>query len=359
MSPYIIKRILLIPPTLLGILFFNFLLVQFAPGGPVEQMIAEIQGTSMGSGANIGGSGGAVDTALTHDHTLGQTVIDPELIEQIKKQYGMDKPFWTRFFLMVKKYAQFDLGESYFRGKTVVALIREKLPVSISLGFWSALLVYAISIPLGIAKAVRAGTRFDVWTSFFVILGYAVPGFLFGTLLILFFAGGSFFSWFPLKGLVSANWEQLSWAGKILDYAWHMTLPLLTQVLGGFASLTLLTKNAFLEEMGKQYVLTARAKGLTAKRILWAHIFRNACLVLVVSFPRAFLHLLFTGALLVEILFSLDGLGFLGFNATLTRDYPVIFGTLFVFTLFSLVLHIIGDLLYRQVDPRINFERRQ
>jgi microcin C transport system permease protein len=352
MLAYFLKRLALIVPTLLGILFLNFLLIQFVPGGPIERILAQEEGFSdslsqLSGDVKAPPSGRSAETAS----------MTQKVMKALQKQYGFDKPFWERFRLMIAQYLHFDLGESYFRGKRVLQLIRESLPVSISLGFWSILFIYLISIPIGILKAVRHGTRFDFWSSFFVILGYALPTFLVAVFLILFFAGGSFFSWFPLRGLTSEKWHLLSWGQKIRDYAWHMTLPLLTQVISGFASLTLLTKNAFLEEVKKQYVTTARAKGCTEKRILFKHIFQNAVLVLISGFPHAFLHVFFTGSLLVEITFSLNGLGLLGFNAMIARDYPVIFGTLYIFTLVSLFTHLLGDLLYMKADPRITFGR--
>ena len=359
MSGYFIRRLLLVPPTLLGVLFLNFLLIQSAPGGPVEQAIAELQGLSGDATSFVSGAERPDMSALNQDTHLyrGGSGLDPQIVRDIEKMYGFDKPFWTRFGLMVQKYLTGDLGMSYFKGRPVNDLIKNCLPVSISLGVWSTLLVYFISIFLGIAKACRHGTSFDVTTSFVVILGYAVPGFLFGVLLILLFAGGSFWSIFPLRGLTSPGWEDFSLLHKVGDYFWHMALPLLTQVLSGFASLTFLTKNAFLEELNKPYVLTAYAKGLTERQVLFGHVFRNAFLVLLVGFPQAFLHMFFTGAFLVEIIFSLDGLGLLGFTAAITRDYPVIFGTLYIFTLLSLFLHIIGDFLYVKVDPRLHFDR--
>lgn len=358
MVMYLLKRLLLVPPTLLGILFLNFLIVQIAPGGPVEQMIAQMQGIAVDATGRLTGvvqdHGGSED-----DLYRGGQGLSPELIQEIEKMYGFDKPFWTRFGLTIRNYLRGNFGDSFFRGKPVFELLKERLPVSISLGLWSTLILYGISIPLGVRKALKHGTLFDAWTSVLVIVGYAIPGFLFAILLIVFFAGGSFWSWFPLRGLVSSDWETFSWGHKILDYAWHMALPLLTQVLGGFAALTLLTKNAFLEETCKQYVTTARSKGLTERSILFRHVFRNASLVLVAGFPSALLHLLFTGSLLIEIVFSLDGLGLLGFTAAVNRDYPVIFGTVCVFTLISLLLHILGDFLYVFVDPRIHFEKRK
>ena len=358
MLGYILKRLLLIIPTLLGIIFLNFVIVQIAPGGPVEQMIAELQGTAVDATARL--SGFSEPTRSSQDSLYtGAQGLDPNLVREIEKMYGFDQPFWTRFWILLRNYMSGNLGDSYFKGKPVLDLILEKLPVSLSLGLWSTILIYLISIPLGISKARHHGTPFDLWTSAIVIFGYAIPGFLFGILLVLLFAGGSFWSLFPIRGLTSSGWDTFSWSHTILDYFWHMALPLATQLLGGFASLTLLTKNAFLEEIKKQYVITARAKGLSERRILLSHVFHNACLVLIVGFPAAFLHIFFAGSLLVEIIFSLDGLGLLGFQSAITRDYPVIFGTLFVFTLLSLILHVLGDLLYRMADPRIDFQKRK
>lgn len=361
MGRYLLKRILLIPPTLFSILFLNFILIQWAPGGPVERAIAEFQGLSGGSMSSSLVGGGFADTEIPQGEDAGlyrgSAGVPPKIVKEIEAMYGFDKPFWTRFYLMVGKYLRGDLGESYYKKQPVGKLIRDKLPVSISLGLWSTLLVYAVSLWLGIRKAQRHRSRFDSLTSIAVVVGYAVPAFLFGLLLIVLFAGGSYWSFFPLRGLVSSGAENWSWGMRILDYVWHMVLPLATQVLGGFASLTLLTKNAFLEEMQKPYVTLAYAKGLTEKRVLACHIFRNALLVLIVGFPQAFLHMFFTGSLLTEVLFSLDGIGYLGFQATLVRDYPVVFGTLFVFTLCSLIMHVVGDLLYAKVDPRMHFRR--
>ena len=357
---YLLKRLLLVIPTLLGILFLNFLIVQLAPGGPVDQMIAQVQGNAVDPSARLSGASPQFAGAES-EHTLyrGADGLSPEIIAEIKRLYGFDQPFWTRFITTLSRYADGDLGVSYFRGERVAQLIWDRLPVSISLGLWSTLILYGVSIPLGMIKARRQGSLFDVWTSVLIIIGYAIPGFLFALMLIILFAGGSFFSFFPLRGLISEEWATLSWAGKVADYAWHMTLPLCTQLLGGFAALTLLTKNAFLEELSKAYVTTARAKGIGGRRVLMGHVFRNASLVLVSRFPAAFLHMFFTGALFVEIVFSLDGLGLLGFTATVNRDYPVIFGTLFVFTLLGLLLHVVGDMLYTLVDPRINFKKQE
>jgi microcin C transport system permease protein len=347
----------------------NFIIVQAAPGGPVEQTIARISGTAVEATARISGTGADApaggqqaqqgqqggDSVSTYRGARG---LDPALIKEIERLYGFDKPAHERFLQMMGNYLRFDFGESFFRNRDVVDLVIEKMPVSISLGLWTTLLIYLISIPLGVAKAVRDGTRFDVWTSAVVIVGYAIPGFLFAILLVVLFAGGSFFDIFPLRGLTSPNWDDMSWLARIADYFWHITLPVTALVIGGFAGLTMLTKNSFLEEINKQYVVTARAKGLDEKRVLYGHVFRNAMLIVAAGFPSAFVSILFTGALLVEVIFSLDGLGLLGFEAAINRDYPVMFGTLFVFTLLGLVLNLIGDLTYHAIDPRIDFERR-
>ena len=368
MIAYIIRRLLLIVPTLIGIMAINFLIVQAAPGGPVEQALAQIKGEVTDATARISGSDGA-EAGGSSSNTdsggggssspyRGARGIDPELIADIEKLYGFDKPAHERFLKMLGDYFRFDFGESFFRDTPVIDLVKEKMPVSISLGLWTTLLVYLISIPLGIKKAVRDGTAFDVWTSSIVIIGYAVPGFLFAILLIVLFAGGSFVDWFPLRGLTSENFDALSWPAKVLDYLWHITLPVIAMVVGGFAGLTMLTKNSFIEEINKQYVLTARAKGLSENRVLYGHVFRNAMLIVVAGFPSAFVGILFTGALLIEVIFSLDGLGLLGFEAALNRDYPVMFGTLFFFTLLGLVMNLVGDLMYTVIDPRIDFEKQ-
>lgn len=355
-------------PTLFGIMVLNFVVIQFAPGGPIEQIIAEIQGTAVGATARIGGSG-AGDTSSGGSSTSsgvgsdsayrGAQGLDPEFIKELEVQFGFDKPAHERFFLMIKNYLMFDFGNSYFRDETVVNLVIEKLPVSISIGLWTTLLVYLISIPLGIAKAVRDGTKFDIWTSSLVIVGNAIPSFLFAVALIVLFAGGSYFNWFPLRGLTSDNWEQLSTFGKITDYLWHIALPVTALVIGGFAALTQLTKNSFLDQISQQYVLTARAKGLSERRVLYGHVFRNAMLIVIAGFPSAFIGILFTGSLLIEVIFSLDGLGLLGFEAAINRDYPVIFATVYVFALLGLIMNLIGDLTYTLVDPRIDFEARE
>jgi microcin C transport system permease protein len=370
MSAYIIRRLLLIVPTLFGIMIVNFFVVQAAPGGPVERMIAELSGQGVDATARItgadqgeatGGGQGPATTPSTESTSKyrGARGIDPDLIREIEQLYGFDKPAHERFFQMIGNYLVFDFGESFFRDRSVVGLVLEKMPVSVSLGLWTTLLVYVISIPLGIAKAVRDGTRFDVWSSGVVIVGYAIPGFLFAVLLVVLFAGGSFLDWFPLRGLVSENWETLDWPARIADYFWHITLPVIAMTIGGFAGLTMLTKNSFLEEINKQYVLTARAKGASERRVLYGHVFRNAMLIVVAGFPSAFVSILFTGSLLIEVIFSLDGLGLLGFEAAINRDYPVMFGTLYFFTLLGLLLNLLGDLMYVVIDPRIDFETRE
>ena len=369
MLAYIIRRLALIIPTLFGIMVINFLIVQIAPGGPIEQMIARVQGTAVEATARIGGTAGgdAGANAAQHQATGGDTGsryrgaqgLDPAFIKQLEKEFGFDKPLPERFLHMMSNYLVFDFGNSYFRDRRVVDLVIEKMPVSISLGIWTTLIVYLVSIPLGIAKAVRDGQAFDVWSSGVVIVGYAIPSFLFAVLLIVVFAGGRYLDWFPLRGLVSDNWAALPWYRQILDYAWHMALPVLAMVIGGFAGLTMLTKNSFLEEIGKQYVTTARAKGLAERRVLYGHVFRNAMLIVIAGFPGAFIGILFTGALLIEVIFSLDGLGLLGFEAAINRDYPVMFGTLYFFTLLGLVMNLIGDITYVMVDPRIDFDSRR
>jgi microcin C transport system permease protein len=366
MLAYIIRRLLLIIPTLLGIMVINFVIVQAAPGGPVELMIARIKGTAVAATARIGGSAGGeagatrtVQGAEVTSKYRGARGLDPELVRQLEKLYGFDRPATERFVHMMKNYAVFNFGNSFFQDRPVIDLVLERLPVSISLGLWTTLLVYLVSIPLGIAKAVRDGSAFDVWTSGIIITGYAIPGFLFAVLLIVLFAGGSFFAWFPLRGLVSDNWQQLSWPALVADYFWHMTLPIISLLIGGFASLTMLTKNSFLDEIHKQYVITARAKGLTQRRVLYGHVFRNAMLIVIAGFPAAFVGILFTGALLVEVIFSLNGLGLLGFDAAINRDYPIMFGTLYIYTLAGLLLNLVSDLTYVLVDPRIDFASRE
>ncbi|TWI53162.1 microcin C transport system permease protein [Pseudomonas duriflava] len=358
MLAYILRRVLFIIPTLFGILLINFVIIQAAPGGPVDQAIARLEGLNTPGGSTGQISEGSAEIAGGSSHYRGGQGLDPELIAQIEQQYGFDKPAPLRFWLMLKNYAQLDFGESFFRDTTVTDLILEKMPVSISLGLWSTLILYVISIPLGIAKAVRHGSRFDVWTSSAIVIGYAIPAFLFGILLIVFFAGGSYFQWFPLRGLTSPDFDQLSLGGKIIDYFWHLALPVTTLVIGGFATLTLLTKNSFLDEINKQYVITARAKGLIERRVLYGHVFRNAMLLVIAGIPAALLGVFFSGSLLIEVIFSLDGLGLLSFESIMNRDYPVVFGTLFLFTLFGLLTKLISDLTYMLVDPRIDFESR-
>jgi microcin C transport system permease protein len=359
MLAYILRRILLIVPTLFAIILVNFVIVQAAPGGPVDQLIAELKGTAGGTLSRVSSGGGELTSAPTSaKETRGSRGLDPEFIKELQKLYGFDKPPAERFWLMIRNYLTFNFGSSYYRDRPVLSLIADKLPVSISLGLWTTLLTYLISIPLGIRKAVRDGSNFDVWTSAVVIVGYAIPGFLFAVLLIVLFAGGSYLSWFPLRGLTSDNWADLGWAARIGDYFWHITLPVASLIIGSFASLTMLTKNSFLEEINKQYVVTARAKGLTEHRVLYGHVFRNAMLLVIAGFPAAFISILFTGALLVEVIFSLDGLGLLGFQAAIGRDYPIMFATVYIYTLLGLVLKLISDITYMFVDPRIDFGTR-
>lgn len=359
MGTYIIRRLLLIPPTLFGILLINFLIAQSAPGGPVEQMIANLQGHSVAENNRAGGSSSGVEFSSSGEGQYrGAQGLPPEILEEIKVLYGFDKPLYERFIEMIVSYLSFDFGDSFFRNISVVDLILEKMPVTIGLGLGSTLLIYMISIPLGIAKAVRHRSRFDVWTSCVIIVANAIPSFLLAIALIVFFASGSFLEWFPLRGLTSPDFDNLTWWGKIKDYLWHITLPLTAYTVGGFATLTLLTKNSFLEEINKQYVQTARAKGLTEKQVLYGHVFRNAMLIVIAGFPAAFLSIFVTGSVLIEVIFSLDGLGLLGFESVLSRDYPVIFGTLFIFTLAGLVIKLISDIVYVLVDPRIDFDSR-
>lgn len=366
MTAYIIRRLLLIIPTLLGIMTINFFIIQTSPGGPVERMILQLSGEQDGSLERItgGGQGDLGTASVSADETTsnkssykGANGLDPKLIKDIEKLYGFDKPILQRYFLMLKNYATFSFGDSFFRNASVMELIKEKLPVSISLGIWSTILIYLISIPLGIKKALRHGSKFDVYSSTVVIVGSAIPGFLFAILLVIVFAGGNYLDWFPLRGLVSEHFDTLSVFGKIKDYFWHMTLPVLAMTIGGFATLTMLTKNSFLDEISKQYVLTARAKGLSEKKVLYNHVFRNAMLIIISGFPAAFISLFFTGSLLIEVIFSLDGIGLLSFEATMYRDYPIMFASLYIFTLLGLVMSLISDLTYTFVDPRINFER--
>jgi len=361
MGSYILKRLLLMIPTLFGIMLVAFVIIQFAPGGPMERVIAQLNGTDVGATARIGGGGSEVagSGGAGGVKYRGAQGLDPEFIKELEKQFGFDKPAHERFFMMIKNYMTFDFGDSYFRDVPVIQLIKEKLPVSISLGLWMTLASYLISIPLGVAKAVRNGSRFDIWTSGIVIVGYAIPGFLFGVLLIVLFAGGSFWNLFPLRGLVSDNFDQLSWFEQILDYAWHLVLPLTAIAVSSFATLTLLTKNSFLDEINKQYVVTARAKGLTERRVLYGHVFRNAMLIVIAGFPGAFISAFFTGSLLIEQIFNLDGLGLLSFNSIVNRDYPVVFATMFIFSLMGFAITLVTDLIYTWIDPRIDFEARE
>ena len=357
MAGYLLRRLLLVIPTLLGILTINFAVIQFAPGGPVEQMMAELKGKGTGGTDRLTG-GGVASEASTPGGYRGARGLDPDVVRDIRKMFGFDKPPLTRYVEMLRSYVSFDFGRSFFRDQTVLSLIGQKMPVSISLGLWSTILVYLVSIPLGIAKAVRDGSRFDVATSAAVLVGYAVPGFLVAILLAVLFAGGSFVQWFPLRGLASAGSENWAWHDRVVDYLWHIVLPTTALVVSGFASLTILTKNCFLEEIRKQYTVTARAKGASEPRILYRHVFRNAMLLIIAGFPAAFIGILFSSALLVEIVFSLDGLGLLGFESAIRRDYPVMFGTLYIFTLVGLLMQIVGDIMYTVVDPRIDFEAR-
>lgn len=366
MANYVLKRLLLMIPTLFGILLVSFIVIQFVPGGPVERLIAEMQGhgadaTARFSGAATSDTVGAFAGPGTGESSgyRGAQGLDPEFIKELEKLYGFDKPAHERFFIMVKNYLQFDLGESYYRDIAVIDLILEKMPVSVSLGVWSTLIIYLISIPLGIKKAVKDGEKFDIWTSAVIFVGYAIPSFMFAILLIIVFSGGRYLDWFPLRGIVSDNWADLQWWQQIIDYIWHMTLPVLAMVISGFAGLTMLTKNSFLDEINKQYVLTARAKGLQEKQVLYGHVFRNAMLIVIAGFPAAFMAIFFTGSLLIEVIFSLDGLGLLGYEMIINRDYPVVLGTLYIFSLMGLVLTLIRDLVYVYVDPRIDFEARQ
>jgi len=382
MASYILRRLLLIVPTLIAIITINFFIVQIAPGGPVDQAIAgmsgmqsnmimerisgqgqqEVGGGSIDGTGPAGGPGGDPGTAAGQDAGIssyrGARGLDPEVIAEIEKRFGFDKPLHVRYLDMLKRYAAFNFGESLFKGRSVIGLIIDRMPVSISLGVWSTLIIYLISIPMGIRKAVRNGSRFDIWSSSAIIIGNAIPTFLFAIVLIIFFAGGSYLNWFPLRGLVSDNFVELSLFGKVADYFHHLALPVLAMVIGGFATLTMLTKNSFLDEINKQYVMTARAKGCTEKRILRKHVFRNAMLLIIAGFPSAFISMFFTGSLLIEVIFSLEGLGLLGFEATMQRDYPVMFGTLYMFTLLGLLLNLVSDLTYTVVDPRIDFESR-
>ena len=368
MASYVLRRLLLMIPTLLGIMLVSFVIVQFAPGGPVERVLAQLRGQDGGAMSRVSGGGGDIAAGGGRSQGGGSDAgssryrgaqgLDPAFIRQLEVQYGFDKPAPERFLKMLSDYVRFDFGKSYFRDVPVIGLIREKLPVSITLGLWMTLLSYAISIPLGIRKAVSDGRAFDVWTSGIVIVGYAIPGFLFAILLIVLFSGGSFWQLFPLRGLTSENWAQLSWPNRILDYLWHIALPITAMALGAFATSTLLTKNSFLDEIRKQYVLTARMKGLSERRVLWGHVFRNAMLIVIAGFPGAFIGAFFAGSLLIETIFSLDGLGLLSFESIVNRDYPVVFGSLFIFSLLGLLVNLLSDLTYTWIDPRIDFETR-
>lgn len=362
MTAYITKRLLLMIPTLFGIMLLNFVIVQAAPGGPVERMLAQTQGMESDVQARLGGGSDQVSSSSNGSSSSkykGAQGLDPELVARIEKLYGFDKPAHERFWIMIKSYLTFDFGDSFFRDKSVIDLIVEKMPVSISLGLWSTLIIYLLSIPMGIKKAVNDGSRFDVWTSSVIIVGYAIPGFLFGVLLIVLFAGGSYWDLFPLRGLTSSNFSEMSAFEQFVDYLWHLVLPVSAIVVGGFATLTMLTKNSFLDEINKQYVATARAKGLSEKNVLYGHVFRNAMLIVIAGMPSALIGIFFTGSMLIEVIFSLDGLGLLGFEAALNRDYPVMFGTLFIFTIVGLLLKLISDLTYVFIDPRIDFESRE
>ena len=370
MATYILRRLLLIAPTLFGMLLLSFMLIQFTPGGPVERVLAQLQGTDVGATARIGGSssgeaGGANAAAAGQGDAgmagkyRGAQGLDPEFIKKLEKQFGFDKPAYVRFFMMLRDYLTFNFGQSYFRDVSVLHLIIEKMPVSISLGLWLTLISYLISVPLGIAKAVRDGSTFDVWTSAVIIGGYAIPGFILAILLIVLFAGGSYWSIFPLRGLTSDNFDELSLMGKMADYAWHLVLALIALGIGSFATMTLLTKNSFLDEIRKQYVMTARAKGLSENQVLYRHVFRNAMLIVIAGFPGAFVGAFFSGSLLIETIFSLDGLGLLGWRAAIDRDYPVLFATLYIFGLFGLLTNLLSDIIYTLIDPRIDFETRE
>jgi microcin C transport system permease protein len=346
MWSYILRRLLLMIPTLFGILLITFVIIQFVPGGPVEQMVAQLQGRD---------AGGEVGAAPTEGGYRGRQGVDAARVEEIKRLYGFDKPAHERFVQMLGQFARFDLGKSFFHNKDVWQLIKDKLPVSISLGLWTFLLTYLISVPLGIAKAVRSGTPFDTATTLIVLLGYAIPSFVLGVVLLVYFAGGTFVQWFPLRGITSTNWAELGFFARITDYLWHIALPVTAMVLGGFAVITILTKNSVLEEIRKQYVLTARAKGVAERDVLWKHVFRNALIPIATGFPAAFVGAFFAGSLLIETLFSLDGLGLLSYESVIRRDYPVVFGSLFMFTLIGLVAHLLRDLSYLWVDPRVKY----
>ena len=367
MGAYLVRRVLLIFPTLFGIMLINFAVIQIVPGGPVEQMIAQMTGTAVESTARFSGGGegelnSSFDASSFDDGDFkyrGAQGLDPDIIKEIEVMYGMDKPAHERFFKMLKSYIFFDFGESFFRDQKVTSLVLDKMPVSISLGLWTTLLVYLISIPLGIRKAIKDGSRFDIISSSIVTIGYAIPNFLFAVILIVFFAGGRFYDIFPLRGLISENFGELTLLAQIKDYFWHLTLPLLAMIVSGFAGLTFLTKNSFIDQINQQYVMTAKAKGLSERKVLYGHVFRNAMLIVIAGFPSAFIGILFSSSLFIEVIFSLDGLGLLGYEAALTRDYPVIFATLYFFSLLGLVMGILGDFMYSLIDPRIDFESRE
>jgi microcin C transport system permease protein len=363
-TAYIIRRLLLIVPTLFAIMLLNFAIVQAVPGGPIERILAELDHTAVSATERISGGGGefagtTAPSAGGRPTYRGAQGLPPEFIEQLERQFGFDKPLHERFIAMMFDFAVFDFGKSYYRDRSVAQLVLDKMPVSISLGLWTTLFVYLISIPLGISKAIRDGSRFDIATSTVVVIGNAVPSFLFAIFLIVVFSGGQYLDWFPLRGLHSDGWREMGLFDQVKDYFWHIALPVFALVIGGFASLTILTKNSFLDEIGKQYVVTARAKGLNEHRVLYGHVFRNAMLIVIAGFPSAFIRILFTGALLIEVIFSLDGLGLLGFEAAINRDYPVMFATLYFFTLLGLLMGLITDLTYAFVDPRIDFEARE
>jgi microcin C transport system permease protein len=369
MASYLLKRLLLIIPTVFGIMLINFAIIQFAPGGPVERIIAQLTGNDVSATARIGGDRGDGFNSQSRQSAQaggdsvskyrGAQGLDPEFIKSLEKQFGFDKPAYERFFLMMTSYLRFDFGKSYFRDVSVLQLIKEKLPVSVSLGLWMTLITYLISIPLGIRKAVHDGEKFDTWTSGILVIGYAIPGFLFAVLLLVVFAGGSFFQWFPSRGLTSEAWSQLSPMGKIADYLWHLVLPLISMSLGAFTTMTFLTRNSFLDEIRKQYVLTAQAKGLSQRQVLYGHVFRNAMLLIIAGFPGAFIHAFFSGALLIETIFSLDGLGLLSFESVINRDYPVVFANIYIFAMLGLAINLLSDFTYTLVDPRIDFETRE
>ena len=364
MLAYILRRLMLVVPTLFGIMVLNFFIIQAAPGGPVEQMIARMEGTAVGATERFSGSASGGELMQRPQNEGGGSTyrgargLPKELIQRIERMYGFDKPIYERFWLMLKSYLVFDFGDSFFRNRRVVDLVLDKMPVSLSLGLWTTLLIYFVSIPLGIRKAIRDGSRFDISTSTVLVVLNAIPGFLFAILLILLFAGGSYFKWFPLRGLVSDDWSTFGALHKVVDYFWHMALPVVAMTIGGFAGLTFLTKNSFVEEIGKQYVMTARAKGLTEPHVLYGHVFRNAMLIVIAGIPGAFISVLFAGSMIIEVIFSLDGIGLLGFESALNRDYPVMFGTLYFFGLIGLIMGIVGDLMYTVIDPRIDFEAR-